>query len=53
MAQAASQLKKKAAEDLNAAEDKEKEKKKNRKRAREVKKKVERAQWGGGERRRG
>ncbi|XP_056905019.1 ankyrin-3-like isoform X23 [Takifugu flavidus] len=42
MAQAASQLKKRAAEDLNAAEDKEKEKKKNRKRAaRELKKKTD------------
>ncbi|XP_029688624.1 ankyrin-3-like isoform X24 [Takifugu rubripes] len=42
MAQAASQLKKRAAEDLNAAEDKEKEKKKNRRRAaRELKKKTD------------
>ena len=40
MAHAASQLKKKADENLNAAED-EKEKKKARKRLREVKKKVE------------
>lgn len=40
MAHAASQLKKKADENLNAAED-EKEKKKARKRSREVKKKVE------------
>lgn len=40
MAHAASQLKKKADENLNAAED-EKEKKKTRKRSREVKKKVE------------
>lgn len=40
MAHAASQLKKKADENLNAAEE-EKEKKKARKRSREVKKKVE------------
>lgn len=40
MAHAASQLKKRADENLNAAED-EKEKKKLRKRSREVKKKVE------------
>lgn len=43
MAHAASQLKKKADENLNAAEEeKEKERKRTRKRSREVKKKVER-----------
>lgn len=52
MAHAASQLKKKADENLNAAEEeKEKERKKARKRSREVKKKVEKE--GGGEGREG
>lgn len=48
MAHAASQLKKKADENLNAAED-EKEKKRAKRRTREVKKKVEEGQAGGGE----
>lgn len=49
MAHAASQLKKKADENLNAAEE-EKEKKRARKRSREVKKKVG-GTWGSGGRR--
>lgn len=49
MAHAASQLKKKADENLAAEEEKEKEKKKARKRSREVKKKVEKTRSLGGE----